>query len=178
MKKFFLVLLIAAFSFGMEAQAQKWPGLDKSPLDMAYYKTSRNAPSIIKVIYSRPAKKGREVFGSLEKFGNVWRTGANEATEIHFAKDVKFGGKTVKAGAYQLFSIPKQDKWTIILNSAKDQWGAYSYDKSKDVASMEVPVKKASKTIEHFSIAFAKSDKGANMFLGWDDTFVEVPFEF
>lgn len=168
--------LFAGLESGQAQDAPKFPGLDKSPLDQAY--TPRRGAKKIKVIYSRPSKNGRETFGNLAKFGKVWRTGANEATTISFAQDVKFGGKTVKAGEYQLFTIPNEDKWTIILNSESGQWGAYQYNDKANVAQMEVSVKQSANVIENFSISFADTDSGATMYMGWDKTYVAVPFEF
>ena len=127
----------------------------------------------VKVTYGRPYKKGRVVFGDLEKYGKVWRTGADEATEITFAKDAKVAGQPVKAGTYTLFTIPGEKEWTIILNSQLKQWGAYSYDKykDKDVLQVKVPAKKTDKIIEQHTIRF----NGAGMIIEWDQTQVEVP---
>ena len=127
----------------------------------------------VKVTYGRPYKKGREIFGGLEKYGKVWRTGADEATEITFAKDVTFGGQAVKAGSYTLFTIPDQNEWTIILNSQLGQWGAYTYDKNKDkdVLQVKVPAKKLDKVVEQLTIRF----EGNNMIIEWDQTQVAVP---
>ena len=171
---FFAVLFVGVDN--TQAQAPKFAGIDKSPLDMAY--TPRRGAKTIKVIYSRPYKNDRDVFGGIVKYDKVWRAGANEATEIHLAQDVKMAGKDVKAGVYQLFIVPGKDKWTVILNSEKGQWGAYQYKEGSDVAKVEVPVKAAEKVIENFSVSFADADKGATMFMGWDKTYVEVPFEF
>ena len=113
------------------------------------------------------------MFGGLEKYGKVWRTGADEATEITFAKDGTFGGQPVKAGTYTLFTIPEKDQWTIILNSQLGQWGAYEYDKhkAKDVLQVKVPVKSLSAPVEQLTIRF---DQG-NMLIEWDTTQVAVP---
>ena len=174
MKKTILFLALAfACAFATDANAQKFSDIDKSVVDIAYYKTDRNAPPIVKVVYGRPLKKGREVFGSLVPFGKVWRTGANEATEIKFFKDVTFGDKQVKAGTYSLFTIPNAGEWTIILSSDLDVWGAYSYKESSDVVRTKVPVTTDSKSLEAFSIAF----NGSNLVLGWDKTRVEVPIK-
>lgn len=83
--------------------------------------------------YSAPSVKGRTIWGDLEKYDKVWRTGANEATTITFEKDVKIAGKVIAAGKYGLFTIPGKEEWTIILNSVWDQWGAYNYSEKKDV---------------------------------------------
>ncbi|HYC27374.1 MAG TPA: DUF2911 domain-containing protein [Chitinophagaceae bacterium] len=127
----------------------------------------------VKVTYGRPYKKGREIFGGLEKLGKVWRTGADEATEITFSKDVNFGGKPVKAGTYTMFTIPDKSEWTIILNSQMGQWGAYDYDKykDKDVLHVNVPVKTLDTPIEQLTIRF----EGSNMIIEWDKTQVTVP---
>lgn len=127
----------------------------------------------VKVTYGRPYKKGREIFGGLEKYGKVWRTGADEATEITFAKDVNFGGKPVKAGTYTLFTIPNTNEWTIILNGQGGQWGAYDYEKykDKDVAQVKAPVKKLDKVVEQLTVRF----EGNDMIIEWDTTQVAIP---
>eukprot|EP01041_Mallomonas_annulata_P015827 gene15827-33381_t len=130
----------------------------------------------VKVTYGQPSKKGRVIFGGLEKFGTIWRTGANGATEITFKKDVKFGGKSVKAGTYSLFSKLGEKEWTIILNSELKQWGAYGYDKIKDknVVEVTVPVKALKDVVEKLTIS--TDDK--TLTISWDTTSVAVPMEF
>lgn len=130
----------------------------------------------VKVTYGQPSKKGRVIFGGLEKFGTVWRTGADEATEITFHKDVKFGGKAVKAGTYTLFSKLGEKEWTIILNSELKQWGAYGYEKIKDknVTEVTVPVKTLAQPVEKLTIT--TDDKVLT--IAWDTTSVSVPMEF
>src|SRR2546421_2697491 len=137
MQKFLFIGLALLFVFPVCGQVRK------SPHDTVQTKN-------IKVTYGRPYKKGREIFGGLEKYGRVWRTGADEATEISFAKDGTVGGKPVKAGTYTLFTIPGKDEWTIILNSQLGQMGAFSYDKykNKDVLQVNVPVKKLDSFVE------------------------------
>lgn len=155
----------AFFSTGASAQG----GAPKSPHDTVIVKD-------IKVTYGRPYKRGREIFGGLEKYGKVWRTGANQATEITFAKDVTFGGKPVKAGTYTLFTIPEEKEWTIILNSQLKQWGAYKYDeiKGSDVLHVKVPVKKLDKVVEQHTIRFTPQN---DMIIEWDQTQVTVPIK-
>ena len=131
----------------------------------------------ITVSYSRPYKKNRDIFGTLVPFGQVWRTGANEATEITFSKDVVFGGKPVAAGTYALFTIPEKDKWTIILNSVLGQWGHFTYDATKDVIRTQVTPVAADAVAEQFLIQFIKSGNGANLEMLWDKTKVAVPVE-
>jgi hypothetical protein len=130
----------------------------------------------VKVSYGQPSKRGRVIFGGLESYGKVWRTGANEATEITFAKDGTFGGKPVKAGTYTLFTIPGEKEWSVILNSELKQWGAYKYDqiKDKNVLQVKVPAQTISgPAVEKLTITLP-----ANKFvLEWDQTRVEVPMK-
>lgn len=186
--------IIVLFSFLMlvkSIQAQKFGELDKSPMDMAYYpdnfahdrkfapKLIGDTPALVRVTYSRPAKKGREVFGKLIPFNEVWRAGANEATEIKFYKDVTIQGKSIPAGSYALFIIPMATEWTIILNKDLDHWGAYSYNLANDVLRATVPVTKSESIIENFTIQLTKrSDKEATLRFGWDTTLVEIPISF
>lgn len=102
----------------------------------------------------------------------MWRTGANEAAEITFYQDTKFGGKTVKAGTYALHTIPGAKEWTIVLNSNLNQWGSYFYDKSADVARVTGKASTASDSVESFSIAFSETE----MAMGWGTTRVTVPY--
>ncbi|UZO80507.1 DUF2911 domain-containing protein [Aquimarina sp. ERC-38] len=178
MKKLIACIAIFCMTLITNVQAQKFADMQKSPTDIAYAKKSRDAKPDIKVIYSRPQKKDREVFGKLVPYGKVWRTGADEATEIKLFKDVKLGDTTVKAGTYSLFTIPGEKEWTVILNSDLDSWGAYTYDESKNVATIKVPVQESKSSLEAFSVAFKDVDKGYHMFMGWDDTLVEIPFYF
>lgn len=178
MKKIVLLAFFALVTFAVDAQEVKFPGLDGSPADLAYFPSNaaqKNTAPDIKLIYSRPSKKGRVVFGELEKYGAVYRLGANESNEITFYRDVTVGGKPVKAGTYSLFAIPNKDNWTIIINSKINSWGAYTYDVSKDVARADVPVKALTAPVEALSMVFTKTDTGANLNIGWDTVSVAVP---
>ncbi|MEJ7683236.1 MAG: DUF2911 domain-containing protein [Segetibacter sp.] len=133
--------------------------------------------AIVRVTYSRPKKNGREIFGKLVPYGKVWRTGANEATEIKFYQDVELGGKKVKAGSYALFTIPGEKEWTIILSNDLDYWGAYSYNDKNDVLRVTALPTELNSTVENFTIQFAsKEEKQGVMKLAWEKTAVEVPF--
>lgn len=176
-----LFVLILALIISETAFAQKFAGLDPSPADITYLRENgRKSPAVARVTYGRPQKKGRTMLGGTEKFGAVWRLGANEATEIKLLKDVTFGDKLVKAGTYTMYAIPNQTEWTIIFNTKLDTWGAYEYDEKLDVARVTVPVTKAEAEIEAFSITFddpAGTGKG-NMYIGWETTLVKVPVKF
>ncbi len=133
-------------------------------------------PSIyIKVVYGQPYKKGREIFGAMEPYGQVWRTGANEATEITTTKDIKIGEQLLKAGTYTIFSIPEKDRWTVIFNSELGQWGAFKYDADKNVLSLDVPVVQIPEMYEAFTIKFDETSDGVAMLIMWDHIKVAVP---
>ncbi len=172
MKKHTLIIT-TAFAFFMlisaQVEAQKFSKLDKSPLDISYYRTNRKSPPMAKVIYSRPQLKGRDI-NALAPNGKVWRTGANEATEIKCYQDLKFGGKTVKAGTYSLYTIPGDKEWTIILNRDTDVWGAYNYNEQNDVLRVQASVSTGENT-EAFSIAFDVD----HMYLAWGTILVSLP---
>lgn len=177
MKKRILALVVLAVTilFSNEITAQKFAGLDKSPMDAATYPSSyRVSDKLVKIIYSRPQLKGRSLT-KLAPEGKVWRTGANEAPEITFYKDVTFGGKNVKAGTYTLFTIPGKENWTFILSTAKNVWGSYFYKENEDVVRVTGKLSKSKKPIEAFSIAFDGKDNDATMYLGWGTTVVSVP---
>ncbi|MEL6304275.1 MAG: DUF2911 domain-containing protein [Bacteroidota bacterium] len=179
MKKIVLFIL-CALSVGLttETVAQKFGGLDKSPADIAAYPTSyRESDKSVRVIYSRPQLKGRTL-AELAPAGKVWRTGANEAAEITFYKDATFGGKSVKAGTYSLFTIPGESEWTVVLNSNLNQWGAYSYDSAADVVRVTGGVSSDGESLEAFSIAYKDVDNGVHMIMGWGTTRVAVPVSF
>ena len=130
----------------------------------------------LKITYGRPNKKGRDVFGGLVPFNTVWRTGADEATEITIDKDGTFGNKPIKAGTYTLFTIPGKEEWTIILNSQLGQWGAFEYDKnkSKDVLQVKLKPHHLESVVEQFTITIEKSD----LKLEWDQTSITIPTQF
>ncbi len=154
----------------------KFSKMDASPMDLAIYR-DKNDAAVARVIYSRPQKRNREIFGKLIPFGEVWRTGANEATELTLYQDMKVADATVKAGTYTLYTIPGEKEWTVILNNRTNTWGAYEYSSKEDKVRINVPVRKAPNTIESLSMAFQESKKGADLLIGWDDSYVKVPFE-
>ena len=129
----------------------------------------------ITVKYARPNTKGRKVFGELEPYGSVWRTGANNATVITFTEDVTFEGQPVPAGEYALFTIPGKSEWTVILNKGTKQWGAYEYKEAEDFLRVKVKPAILKDKVETFTIGFANifPTKG-QLQLSWDNTSVAV----
>ena len=183
-----IVLALLAIGFNASAQlsASKLPPLDKSPMDVSYYPSGYallkiqdkvSEPLVLRLIYSRPQLNGRKVFGELQEYGQVWRLGANEATEIEFFKDVKINNKKIKKGRYTLYCIPYPDRWTLIVNKETDTWGSFKYDQAKDVVRMDVPVTKNELT-EALTIIFERTATGATMLMYWDDVRTSLPIQF
>ncbi len=178
MKKSTFITTIA-FAFVMllttNVNAQKFGKLDKSPMDAAAYPASyKEANKLIKIVYSRPQLKGRDL-ATLAPNGKVWRTGANEAAELTLYTDMKLGSKTVKAGTYTFYVIPGEKEWTAIISTDLNVWGSYFYNEANDVARLSVPVS-TGESLDAFSIAFDKADNGVNMHLGWGTARIAVPF--
>lgn len=186
MKRLFAFLISFVFFSAAFAQnnGSKFPALDKSPMDMAYYPANypvlkiqekATEPIIARVIYSRPQKNNRSVYGELVEFNQVWRLGANEATEVEFYRDVKIAGKKIPKGKYTLYAMVKPEEWTMILNKETDTWGAFKYDEKKDVARVTVPVQKVNEAIDAFTIFFDKASNGINLNIAWDAVQVSLP---
>lgn len=177
-KMFAINLFIIAFggllniSFAQEALKPR-----PSPLEMVTFKYD---DSYIKITYSRPHKRGREVFGNpdLVPYDSVWRTGANEATEVTVTKPIEIAGEKLEPGTYTVFSIPQKDKWTIILNSELGQWGAYKYNEEFDVLRFDIPATQMETVYEPFTIEFEQGKKNVNLIMMWDRTKVTIPIEF
>jgi hypothetical protein len=184
MKKL-IFLTFSTFLFSIAALAQaNLPAVDKSPMDMIYYPVNypvlkiqdkATDPLVARVIYSRPKKEGRTVFGGLVGYGKVWRLGANEATEVEFYKSVTIGGKKIAAGRYTLYALVNEKSWTFIINKETDTWGAFKYDASKDVAKVDVPVEATPEPVETLSMTFTKSGNNFNLVVAWEKVKVTLP---
>ncbi len=163
MKKFVLSLVALLCSALMFAQEQQL-----SPKATA-------KGNNVEVSYGQPSKRDRVIFGDVVPYNEVWRAGANEATEVTFKKDVDFAGKRIKAGTYSLFAIPGEKEWTIILNSELGIWGTeYEQAKAKNVAEVKVPVHKLDNVKEKLTYTV---DSG-QLSIEWDKTGVDIPLKF
>ena len=181
--RLFAILVLLVYSVSLQAQGRFSP-MDKSPMDASYYPATypilkiqdkATEPLVARVIYSRPQKNGRVVFGELVEYGKVWRMGANEATEVDFYKDVRINGKKIKKGRYTVYALVNPDKWTVIFNSETDTWGAFKYDPKKDILRVDVPVQKNTEQVEALAIQFEKDNGGFSMVVAWDEILVRVP---
>lgn len=167
-------IAVSIFLFSHTLQAQEGAPERISPASFA---TLRYKDTYAKVTYSQPRKRGREVFGGLVPYGQVWRTGANEATEITLTKDVFVNGMMITAGTYSLFTIPDKDKWIIILNKELGLWGSYNYNYKNDLLRFEVPVQPDTNFTEAFTIRFDQRNNVADLLLLWDKTKISIPFQ-
>lgn len=160
--------------------------VDLSPMDMSYYppdypkmkmSKSFNGQPKARVIYSRPHLQGRHIFHEVLKYGEPWRLGANEATELQFFSDVTIEGQKIKAGRYIIYCIPQQKEWTVVLNTNTDAWGLQP-DTTKDLARFTVPVKETGNSLEYFTMVFEDSPAGTNLLMAWDNAEIRLPIRF
>ncbi len=171
-----IVFVLIIMLVTVNASAQGFSQLDEAPHDISYYRESMVTPPLVKVLYGRPAKKDVKVFGNTVAYNEIWRTGANEATEVKFYQDIVFGGVKVPAGTYVLYTIPGEREWEVILSSNLDVLGAFQYDPVFDVARVRVNPSRAEE-LKVFSISFREHKEALQMVLGWDTTRVKIPLE-
>ena len=172
MKKVQLLLSGAALflAFGMNAQIKAPQPSPTAELEQMVGLTE------VEIEYSRPGKKGRDIFGSLLPFGEIWRTGANASTKISVSDDVMIGGQKVPAGQYALYTIPGKDEWTVIIHKHLENWGAGGYQDSEDLCRFTVKPTMMNDTYESFTIDFSDfTTNSANINLTWDKTRVSFP---
>lgn len=170
MKKVFLTSLAALCLFVAEAQL-KTP----APSPTQTIKQDFGLGSI-ELSYSRPAMKGRKIFGDLVPFGNVWRTGANSATLLTFSDEVTIGGKKIAPGKYGLLSIPGKDSWTLIISKQTDVTSPAAYKAESDVVRVDVNTMKMTEKMESFTMQFANvKPTSCELHVMWENTAVSLP---
>jgi hypothetical protein len=163
--------------------ANPYVPVDVSPMDMAWLPvdypklTVKKTLPVARVIYSRPHKQGRKIFGNLVKYGERWRLGANEATEIELFIPVTIQGKLVPKGRYLLYCIPEVDKWIIVFNTNLFSWGL-TLDPSKDLYRFTIPAEVKNQSVEYFSMVFQPTDAGADLVMAWDNVEARLPIQY
>jgi hypothetical protein len=175
----FLAILIFASSCSQPEPEETNDSWRKSPIAIA--KTLHQpTDTYMKIIYGQPYKRGRKIFGELVPYNEVWRTGANEATELTTTRDILWAGQKLEAGTYELFCIPRENEpWTIILNNQLGQWGAFDYQSTSDELRVDIPAAQTESSTEAFTIEFAKLDgDSTQVVMGWDKTKVSIPVQF
>lgn len=146
-----------------------------SPLAMT---RARYKDAYLKITYSQPHRRGREIFGQLVPYNQVWRLGANEATELTVTQDVLINNQLLKAGTYTLFAIPTDDKWTFIVNSETGLWGSYNHNPKLDVIRFDAPVETNSVAFEPFTIKANQNNANVDVMFFWHNVRVQFPVKF
>ena len=165
--------------------------MDVSPMDQVHFPSKsaytnylegdekESISSKAKVLYSRPQKKDRAIFGELLKYGEMWRIGANQSTELTLYSNAKINGKELRRGTYNMYARVHQDKWEIIFNTDRPAWGHANRDEEKDVLTVTVPVQMNSEDLEVLNIKFdEKTSETADPIIAWEKTMVAVPISF
>ncbi len=195
MKNILLAIAVTAMTF--TATAQDFANVDKSPMDAAYYpaqatkrafaKTDAEKAALqpqIRVLYGRPSLNGRNVFrtsddrnAGITKYGDKWRVGANESTEIMLIQNAEIGGKNLMAGRYTMVVVPQDDEWTIHINSENDGWGNFSHNAALDIVTTTIPVTTSNESLENLSMALysPNDDNIVHLKMGWGTYRAELP---
>jgi len=173
-KLIFSLLLTVAFSFGALAQIQTPAASPEQTL------TQSVGLSSVTVQYSRPAMRGRAIFGDLVPMDKLWRTGANKNTLVTFESDATVGGSPLKAGTYALYTVPSKDEWTVYFYTDTENWGLPKpWDENKIAAVFKVKAQSLDSSLESFTITIDKvTDSGAHLTISWENTSVAIPFGF
>ncbi len=146
----------------------------KRPSPPAQAKWDLGDAKSVTIDYGSPRAKGRKVYGELVPFGQVWRTGANEATTLVTPVDLTLGGTTVPAGSYTIFSIPNKDKWTLIISKKTGEWGTDYPGQANDLARVDMKFSTLPSPVENFTVSFEKAGSGANLNIDWETTRASV----
>ncbi|HEX2534507.1 MAG TPA: DUF2911 domain-containing protein [Chitinophagaceae bacterium] len=166
-----------------EGPANPYTPVDRSPMDIVYFPVDfpirkmaeKDAQLVARVIYSRPHRQGRTIFGSLLKWGEPWRLGANEATEIELFRPVTIQNRRVPKGRYILYCIPYPDRWTVVFNSNTFSWGLKP-DTRLDVFRFDIPSAKSAANAEYFTMQFFDAPGGGTLLMAWDEVSAQLHF--
>ena len=163
---------IALLAIANLAAAQMNMGQDKSkrPSPPASAECKFSDGKTVKIDYSSPRVKGRKIFGGLVPYGEVWRTGANEATTFIASTNVNVGGKEVPAGSYTIFSVPKEDGWMLVISKKTGEWGTDYPGEKEDLARAPMSVSKTPGAVENFTIHFDQGAKKCSLHMEWENT--------
>jgi hypothetical protein len=165
--------LCLSLSF-LATQASSQSDKSKRPSPPAQAQCDLGGGKTLTVDYSSPKAKGRKIFGGLVPYGQPWRAGANEATTFVTTVDLRVGGKDVPAGDYTIFTIPEENKWTLIVSKKTGEWGIPYPGAGSDLLRVEMKVAKLPSTIEDFKISFDKTGNGCTMNITWENTQASV----
>jgi hypothetical protein len=168
------VVAISLFVLSLTSLAQQDKNKRPSPPASAQCKFSDG--KTINVDYSSPRAKGRKIFGGLVPYGEIWRTGANDATTFVTTSNLTVEGKDVPAGSYTIFTVPTQDKWTLIINKHTGEWGVpYKYE-SEELARVPMQMSSTSGPVENFTISFNQGGGTCTLQVSWENTQASITF--
>lgn len=180
LKRLMAILLIVAVGVFIYSYLNDGFQKRKSPKKTVSFKVDDLK---LQVFYNRPSKRGREIFGALVPYNEVWRTGANEATTFETNKSLKIGNDSLQAGKYTLWTIPNDTAWHVIFNTKQYEWGV-DHETLKplrepeyDAINILVPVEKIDHVVEQFTIAFDNSTDNLSLTMAWDNVKIEVPLK-
>src|SRR5215813_9425002 len=165
----FAILALVATVAIVRAQQDK----SKKPSPPAKAKCELAAGKSVTIDYSSPRKKGRTIFGDVVPYGQVWRTGANEATTLVITSDLMIGSAHVPAGSYTIFTVPNKDKWTLVISKKTGEWGTDYPGEKEDLARVDMKASSGA-AMENFTISLDKGGKGCTLKLAWDTTVASV----
>ncbi len=175
---FFMLMTIVTLIFNESLAQDKFEGFIVPRTNSRAVIQQTIASTLVEIQYNRPNKKGREIFGHLVPFDEVWRTGADEATEIYFSTPISLSGNHIDSGRYELFAIPGENVWEIILQESQNQWGSYRYNSENDVIRFSVTPQQVNHSIETFTFNIDKVGSDfATLQLAWDRTIVPIDLE-
>ena len=172
MQKRIALLTILFLTFSVVSFAQM--GGSNRPSPAASASCDLGGGKTVKTDYSSPRMKGRKIYGGLVPYGEVWRTGANEATTFVTSADIVVGGTTVPAGSYTIFTVPGADKWNLVISKGTGEWGTDYPGKDKDLARVDMKVSKLPSPVENFTLAYDKSGSGCTLGMNWETTRASV----
>lgn len=165
-------------SIGLLAvQARSQSDKSKRPSPPAQATCDLGGGQTLTVDYSSPRAKGRKVFGGLVPYGQVWRAGANEATSFVTTANLSVGGKDVPAGSYTLFTVPEQNKWTLIVSKKTGEWGIPYPGEGSDFVRTDMTVRSLAQPVENFTITLVKNGGRCTMLMAWENTQAGVQIE-
>jgi len=180
MRKFALIA-VSLFAVAMFASAQMNMSDDKSkrPSPPASAACKFSDGKTIKIDYSSPRAKGRKIFGeasekALVPYGQIWRTGANDATTFVTDTNVTVGGKAVPAGSYTIFTVPKADAWSLVISKKTGEWGTDYPGEKEDLVRVPMTVSKTSAPVENFTMAFDQAGSKCTLRIEWENTRASV----
>ena len=161
-----ILFAVAVAAIALHAQQDK----SKRPSPPAQAKWDLGSGKAVTIDYSSPRAKSRKIYGELVPFGQVWRTGANEATTLVTPVDLTIGGTTVPAGSYTIFTVPNKDKWALVISKKTGEWGTDYPGQVNDLTRVDMKVSTLPSPVENFTISFEKAGNGVNLNIDWETT--------